>query len=247
MSTEQVRMSQLQIQFCFAVAMGDEKKASELLSQINLLPPVTLAKETKQGFSYCPAIFSLWAAGQNDPHTVYRFLAQAFPREAALNRPIGVTPTKEEIANMVKTFIFEPVKKDLIPFLFNIFQLDGRHDTDLDRFYLTTSFAALDLILKDDYFSDAPAQQLQLVQKLQQKLHPIVLMAKFDDFLNGIARVEESKDTPQAVRTLIASFRNASADRSYLPSGSHTIRNHCKSEQEDDVKHIRAPRCILVN
>jgi hypothetical protein len=228
--------------------MGDEKKASDLLSQINLLPTTSCIKESKQGFKYCPAIFALWAASQNDPQTVYRFLAQTFPHEAALYVPMGVTPTKDEIANLVKTLVFEPVKKGLMAFLFNIVKLDGNHDTDLDRFYLNTSFAALDLILKDNYFSDAPVQQLQLAQKLSLKLQPTVLMAKFDDFLNGMARVEESKETPQAVRTLIASFRNAQADRSFLPSGSYTaLRNSCKPEHDEELRHISTPRCLLVH
>lgn len=247
MSSEQVRMSQQQIQFCFSIAMGDEKKANDLLPQINILPAFSFTKESKQAFKYCPSIFALWAASQEDPQSVYRFLAQTFPQEATQFVQVGVTPTKEEIGTLVKTLVFEPVKKDLRVFLFNIARLDGNFDSDLDRFYLTTCFAALETIITDEYFSDVPVQQLQLAQKLYQKLQPNALMAKFDDFLNGMARIEESKETPQAVRTLIASFRNAQADRSFLPSAQTSMRNSCRQEHEEDLRHISTPRCLLVH
>lgn len=114
------------------------------------------------------------------------------------------------------------------------------------NFHVRASFTALEVLEEDPYFQEAlPANWLEIIRKIREKLLPKEQRAQFEEKLSALAEVNEDYEDvktalPDAIKHLITALNNTASShssaepeselgRTYLPSN---LRNPKLSNQQ---------------
>lgn len=161
-------MTPKQVQFCHAIAHGQKSRARELVSQINI------TQHDDCGFS--PALMCLWALNR-DPIMLAKKLDELFPKVDEKLRQKMVVADPREMEIIIREVVLPKLKQTLNSLLkpigLQVVSLDKVSDNKQNHF-IDSAFAAVNVIINDEFFDDINASQRRFAENLFHKLAPIV-------------------------------------------------------------------------
>ncbi len=134
----------------------------------------------------------------------------------------------------------------------------------VDNFQILASYAALEVLLQDDYFLDLPKNWQQIIHKIKEKLSTKEQQARFEEKLNDMAQGQiqgQAKSVlPDAIKHLISALNNSALpqpstlsksaldklSRAYTPMGlSGKISLKAQPYFEEELAEERCPQRTL--
>lgn len=240
-----------QVQFCYAIAQGDTKRANELLPQVNLF------QENDWGFS--PAVFCLWAARRNPPEII-QALAEFFPTISppTIFGPLSATDMEQTLC----TVLLPHVKSSLTKLLQNIAKHVGPNELEgnsQQRFLIIACTQALNFILTHPLFYDVNSEKRHVTERIYQniKLKTPVDWQEHPDRAKRPKSLQKILDSMLADRVL--AVEDLSCSPTFLPSTSHRdrrisnltkqlslmqIKDSAMTKESNKTKKLNVARCI---
>lgn len=251
-------MTPQQVQFCHAIAHGNVKRACELISQIS----ITQHNDS----SNSPAMTLLWAMSQS-PQALVKKLEELYPKTPNRFRQ-KTTASPKEMEGLIRELVFPALKKTLNnllkPIGLKVVSLDKVSDKQQNHF-IDSAFAAVNIIINDEFFDDINASQRRFAESLFTKLLPIVEKMKAAHAERKSRSEKPAKEQPYTIQLLMAILNGKPSDlpnmpalnlqatleplsRTFLPSAGlpqpQSLRCQPKPVREDEelkLRHRMAP------
>lgn len=204
-------MTPQQVQFCHAIAHGNVKRARDLASQIS----ITQHNDS----SNSPAMSLLWAMSQS-PQALVKKLEELYPKTPNRFRHKATTSPRE-MENLIREMVFPQLKKTLNnllkPIGLKVVSLDKVSDKHQNHF-IDSAFAAVNVILDDEYFDDMNASQRRFAESLSAKLSPIVEKMKASQAQQKQRSEKPVKEQPYTIQLLMAILNGKPSDLPNMPT-----------------------------
>lgn len=251
-------MTPKQKQFCHAIAHGHALRARELAPQINITQ--------HNNWGYSPALMLLWALNLG-PLALAKKLDELFPRTDGKPRTAVLADPKEMDA-IIRELVLPQLKRTLNTLLkhigLKVVSLDKVSDNKQNHF-IESAFAAVNVIINDEFFDDINASQRSFAERLFAKLVPIVeKMQSETKSAEPLKKQAEkpTKEQPYTIQLLMAILNSqpslpalnlqvtlAPIGRTFLPSAGlpkplpslHCQPKPLREEEENILRHRMAP------
>ncbi|HRE31061.1 MAG TPA: hypothetical protein PLD88_03710 [Candidatus Berkiella sp.] len=206
-------MTPQQVQFCYAIAHAQTERARSLASKINI--------NQLDDCDVSPALMCLWALSR-EPRALIQKLEEFFPNVGNDDNNI-VEASKESMEATIRECVLPVLKSSLNPFLKPI----GLKVVSLDKIsdhFIESSFAAVNLIISDEFFDEINANQRSLAKNLFDKLYPRVKRINAEakpDAQPKPPAGQQNKEQPYTIQLLMAILNGKAHELPHMPSLSN--------------------------
>ncbi|MCS5710163.1 hypothetical protein [Candidatus Berkiella aquae] len=203
-------MTPQQVQFCYAIAHAQTERVRVLASKINI--------NQHNDCDNSPALMCLWALNRG-PKALTQKLEELFPNIRNDDSNL-VEASKEAMAATIRECVFPLLKRALNPLLKPIGLKVVSPDKINDHF-IESSFAAVNVILNDEFFDDINAGQRSLAKNLFDKLCPRVERINTETkptLQPKPAAGQQSKEQPYTIQLLMAILNGQAHEFPHMPS-----------------------------
>lgn len=203
-------MTPQQVQFCYAIAHAQTERVRALASKINL--------NQHDDYGNSPALICLWALNR-EPKAVVQKLEELFPHIRNDDNNTEEA-SKDAMEATIRECVFPLLKRALNPLLGPI----GIKVVSLDKIsdhFIESSFAAVNLIINDEFFDDINAGQRSLAKNLFDKLYPRVqrINAETKPVAQPKSRVgQHNKEQPYTIQLLMAILNGKAYESPHMPT-----------------------------
>lgn len=258
-------MTPQQVQFCYAIARGQTARARELISRIDV--------NQNNDWGCSPALLCLWAMNR-DPKMFAKKLEEFFPKTDDNFISRLMLTSQNTMDTLIRELLLPSLKRSLNKLLkpvgLKVVSLDKISDSKQDMF-VDSAFAAVNVIINDEFFDDINASQRRFAESLFNKLVPLVekinTQAKKAATPHSKPQADKpSKEQPFTIQLLMAILNGKAHDlpnipalnlqatlaplgRTYLPGASQAMKAattscHAEAKREEEefrYRHRMAP------